>query len=146
MTAIGFYHLTRTSLLQALPRLLWRTLETGEPAVGMCPSAGMVADLDKGLWEAAEPEWLPHGSDADGDAKLQPVWLATDDQAPNGARFLFLVGGAASDRLDAFQRVFDLFDGNNPEAVAAARSRWTTAKAAGHELTYWKQGPRGWEK
>jgi len=106
----------------------------------------LVADLDKGLWEAPEPDWLPHGSEADSDADLQPVWIATDDQAPNGARFLFLVGGAASGRLDAFQRVFDLFDGNDPDAVAAARSRWTAAKAAGHELTYWKQGPRGWEK
>ena len=146
MAAIGFYHLTRTTLIQALPRLLGRTLEAGERALVMCPSAAMVADLDKGLWEASEPDWLPHGSESDGDADLQPVWIATDDQAPNGARFLFLVGGAASDRLDAFQRAFDLFDGNDPEAVAAARSRWTAAKAAGHELTYWKHGPRGWEK
>ena len=28
----------------------------------------------------------------------------------------------------------------------AARGRWTAAKQAGHELTYWQQGVRGWEK
>ena len=25
-------------------------------------------------------------------------------------------------------------------------TRWTEGKAAGHTLTYWQQGPRGWEK
>ena len=66
--------------------------------------------------------------------------------APNGARFLFLVDGAESARLDAFDRVIDLFDGQDEAAVAAARRRWKAAKAAGHALTYWQQGPRGWEK
>ena len=69
-----------------------------------------------------------------------------DDAAPNGARFLFLVDGAVSARLEAFARVFDLFDGNDEAAVAAARERWRAAKAAGHVLTYWQQGPKGWAK
>jgi DNA polymerase-3 subunit chi len=42
--------------------------------------------------------------------------------------------------------VLDLFDGQDPEAVAAARRRWSAAKAAGHALSYWQQGDRGWEK
>jgi DNA polymerase-3 subunit chi len=42
--------------------------------------------------------------------------------------------------------VFDLFDGNDPVAVEAARERWRAAKAAGHTLTYWQQGTRSWEK
>ena len=81
-----------------------------------------------------------------GNADLQPIWLTTADESPNSARFLFLIDGAASARLDAFDRVFDLFDGADEAAVAAARRRWTAAKAAGHALTYWQQGPRGWEK
>jgi DNA polymerase-3 subunit chi len=42
--------------------------------------------------------------------------------------------------------VLDLFDGGDEVAVAAARERWRAAKAAGHDLAYWQQGPRGWEK
>jgi DNA polymerase-3 subunit chi len=30
--------------------------------------------------------------------------------------------------------------------VVAARLRWAAAKSAGHELTYWQQGPREWMK
>jgi len=86
------------------------------------------------------------GTASDGDAELQPIWLAADDAAPNGARFLFLIDGASSARLGEFDRVFDLFDGNDEAAVVAARGRWTAAKAAGYTLTYWQQGARGWEK
>lgn len=146
MAAIGFYHLTHTGLADALPRLLERTLAAEQRAVVLCPSAAALEALDKALWDTAEPDWLPHGTPDDGDADLQPIWLTTDDAAPNGARFLFLVDGASSAKVDSFDRVFDLFDGNDAEAVAAARQRWKLARDAGHELTYWQQGPRGWVK
>ena len=142
---IGFYHLTRSSLVQALPQLLARTLVAKQRALVLCATGDRVAALDRVLWEGTEP-WLPHGTAADGDAELQPIWLATDDTAPNGGRFLFLVDGTPTARLASFERVFDLFDGNDPHAVEAARGRWREAKAAGHTLTYWQQGARGWEK
>jgi DNA polymerase-3 subunit chi len=111
-----------------------------------CGSDASVAALDKALWECNNPDWLPHGTAADGDPDLQPIWLATDDAAPNGARFLFLVDGTTSDRLAGFDRVFDLFGGNSPDSVAAARLRWKAAKSAGHALTYWQQSNGRWEK
>jgi DNA polymerase-3 subunit chi len=146
MTDIGFYHLTRTGPDQALPQLLGRTLATGQRALVLCATMERVAALDDALWKCAEPNWLPHGTAADGDPDLQPIWLATEDTAPNGARFLFLIDGAKTARLGQFERVFDLFDGKDEAAVAAARERWTAAKSAGHTLTYWQQGQRGWEK
>ena len=90
--------------------------------------------------------WLPHGTAADGDPDLQPIWLSTEPDALNGARYLFMVEGTETDRLTAFDRVFDLFDGNDPDAVAAARTRWKQAKSAGHSLTYWQQTEAGWRK
>ncbi len=146
MADIGFYHLTRASADEALPRLLARTLEAGQRAVVMCGSDARSAALDEALWDSRDATWLPHGSGRDGDADLQPIWLTVADEAPNGARFLFMVDGASSGRLDAFDRVFDLFDGTDETAVAAARERWQATKAAGHAVTYWQQGARGWER
>jgi DNA polymerase III subunit chi len=146
MAEIGFYHLTRTGLDQALPQLLGRTLAAGQRALVLCGNAERVAALDDALWRCAEPDWLPHGTQADGDADIQPIWLATEDASSNGARYLFLIDGAHSARLGEFDRVFDLFDGNDEAAVQAAHERWTAAKDAGHTLTYWQQGARGWEK
>ncbi len=145
LSDIGFYHLTRSDVRHALPQLLARALAAGKRALVLCPDADTVKVMDQSLWQADDP-WLPHGSAADGDADLQPIWLATDEPAANGAQFLFLVNGATSAQLDAFERVFDMFDGNDGAAVDAARQRWTNGKAAGHTLTYWQQTPRGWEK
>jgi DNA polymerase-3 subunit chi len=150
MTEIGFYHLTRTPLEQALPKLLGRVLGGGGRAMVLLASEERLAALDAALWHAGDPDWLPHGTPATGHAADQPIWLTTEDApeagAPNGARFLFLLEGTTSARLAAFDRVLDLFDGGDEAAVAAARERWRAAKAAGHELAYWQQGPRGWEK
>ncbi|MGI3778376.1 MAG: DNA polymerase III subunit chi [Janthinobacterium lividum] len=150
MTAIGFYHLTRTGADRALPLLLGRTLAAGARAVVMCGDAARVAAMDDALWLSPDPDWLPHGSARGaglaGDPALQPIWVTERDEAPNGARYLFLLDAARSARLGEFERVFDLFDGADEAAVAAARVRWAEAKAAGHDLAYWQQGERGWER
>jgi DNA polymerase-3 subunit chi len=150
MAEYGFYHLTRTPLEQALPKLLGRVLATGGRAMVLLATRERLDALDAALWTSADPDWLPHGTPTTGHATYQPIWLTTDDApeagAPNGARFLFLLEGAESARLGSFDRVFDLFDGADEDAVAAARTRWRAAKAAGHALTYWQQGARGWEK
>lgn len=147
MTEIAFYHLTRTSLDQALPRLLGRVLGTGGRAFVLCGQEERARALDAALWLVAEPDWLPHGLAGGEHDAAQPVLIGTADIAPgNGARFLVLVDGAASARLAGYDRVLDLFDGADAAAVAAARARWVAAKAAGHALAYWQQGAGGWER
>lgn len=150
MSEVGFYHLTRTGPDKALPKLLGRTLAAGERALVLCASPERAEALDTLLWLSSDPAWLPHGSARTNAADLQPIWLtATSAEAaepPNGARFLFLIDGPACPDLGRFVRVFDLFDGADDAAVASARERWATAKAAGHTLTYWQQSERGWER
>jgi DNA polymerase-3 subunit chi len=147
MADIAFYHLMRMPLDQALPKLLGRVLSTSGRALVLCGSEERVAALDTALWVCPDPDWLPHGTKASGHPTMQPIWLTTEDvPAVNGARFLVLVDGADSSHLAEYDRVLDLFDGQDPEAVAAARRRWSAAKAAGHALSYWQQGDRGWEK
>jgi DNA polymerase III subunit chi len=146
VTEWGFYHCTRTKPQAALPRLLGRTLQAGERAVVLCGDAPSVTALDAALWQCSDPDWLPHGTQADGDADLQPIWITATPEAPNGARFLFLLDNATVADAATWSRIFDLFDGDDASAVAAARTRWSAAKAAGHALTYWQQGANGWQK
>jgi DNA polymerase-3 subunit chi len=145
MAEIGFYHLTRMDAASALPPLLGRTLALGERAVVLCPDAARVAALDAALWLSQNPDWLPHGTKATPHPQWQPIFIAQEDVNPNQAGFLFRIGGAAAE-MAPYKRVFDLFDGNDEAEVLAARARWREAKAAGHTLTYWKQGAQGWEK
>jgi DNA polymerase-3 subunit chi len=54
-----------------------------------------------------------------------------------------LADGAVTNQIDSFKRVFELFDGRDDEAVAAARGRWKSYKDGGHALSYWQQDDRG---
>ena len=57
---------------------------------------------------------------------------------------LFLVEGApVPEDIAAYQRLVLLFDGNDEDALAAARAQWTRVKAGGFDATYWQQDPRG---
>ena len=147
MTQIGFYHLTLSPLEQALPRLLDKALAAGYRAVVLAGSAERVEALNDRLWTYEPDSWLPHGSSKDGDAALQPIWLTATDENPNGATILVMCDGARSDSVAGFSRCLDLFDGNDDEAVQAARERWKLRKAEGHDLVYYQQTERGgWEE
>jgi DNA polymerase-3 subunit chi len=147
MTDIGFYHLTRTPLERALPRLLEKVVETGARAVVIAGSSDRVEALNSVLWTYDQGSFLPHGSARDGDAEEQPIWLTIADENPNGATVLVLAEGAQSAAVGTYARCLDMFDGNDANAVAAARERWRAYAAAGHVLTYWQQNARGgWEK
>ncbi|MDR3505727.1 MAG: DNA polymerase III subunit chi [Acidocella sp.] len=146
MAEIGFYHLTRSDVFAALPALLGRTLQAGEKALVVCPDEALLKLLDERLWTCANPEWLPHGTAKAPHPEWQPVFLTTQaGENPAQAGFLFRINGADT-KADGFKRVFDLFDGNDEEAVMAARERWRAAKAEGHTLAYWKQEETGWVK
>lgn len=147
MTQIGFYHLMRLPLEQALPKLLDKALAAGFRAVVLAGSEERVEALNGRLWTFEPDSWLPHGSARDGDAAMQPIWLTHMDENPNGATVLVMCDGAASEQVGTFQRCLDLFDGNDDEAVQAARERWKRWKAEGHELVYYQQTDRGgWEE
>ena len=146
-TEVNFYHLTRSSLEDALPRLLHKTLQAGERAVVLLGSAERVDALNVHLWVSDERGFLPHGSAKDGEADRQPIWLTHVDENPNGAQFLFVADRARADKVSQYKRCFELFDGRDDTAVADSRERWKAYKAAGHTLQYWQQTDTGgWEK
>ncbi|BBK41729.1 DNA polymerase III subunit chi [Allostella vacuolata] len=143
MTDVGFYHLTRTPLERALPRLLEKVWGSGRRAVVLAASRERAEALNALLWTYDPASFLPHGTARDGNPAQQPIWLTAVDENPNAATVLVLVDGMVSDALAGFERCLDLFDGNDPDAVLAARERWKAARQAGHALTYWQQTEQG---
>ena len=146
MAEIGFYHLLATPLERALPRLLERARAGGYRILVRAASPERVEHLSALLWTYDEASFLPHGSAKDGNAMHQPIWLSEREENPNDAAMLVLVDGVEAGDLGSFARIADLFDGNDPAAVARARERWRRAAAQGHTLTYWQQSGTGWEK
>jgi DNA polymerase III subunit chi len=147
VSEIRFYHLQRTRLEAALPKMLERCLERGERAVVMLGSPERVEAVAAQLWTYSERGFLPHGTAEDGFAARQPVWLTAKDENPNGAQLLFLADGAESAAIADYKLCVELFDGADEQAVAAARRRWAAYKAAGHALSYFQQNDAGaWEQ
>lgn len=147
MTEIGFYHLTRSTLEEALPRLLEKAYVAGQRVLVRAGDPERVEHLDRVLWTYTKESFLPHGTRADGHAESQPIFLTAGAENPNRARLLVLVDGAEVGDLAAFDRCLDLFDGADPQAVERARARWRAALAQGHRCVYWRQDERGrWTK
>jgi len=138
-----FYHLQRSSLDDVLPKLLLLCVKRGWRAVVRGENQDRVDMLDKHLWAFDEKNFLPHGAGYDGSEKAQPVFLSHQDDNPNDANVLFLLDGMDSENLDGFELVCRLFDGNDDNKVAQARTHWKTQKDLGHWLTYWQQNEGG---
>ena len=147
MADIGFYHLQRSPLDRALPKLLEKIMGTGKRAVVVAGSEERVEALASALWTYEQGSFLPHGTRRDGNAEDQPIWLTDIDENPNDARFVIMVDGAQVADLDAYERCLEMFDGNDDDAVAQARARWKTYRDAGHSIKYFQQTDSGgWEQ
>ncbi len=144
---IWFYHLERTSLDQALPELLEKTLAKGWRALVRTSTPDRIDHLDDWLWSWREDSFLPHATAQDPEPARQPVLLTTAADNPNRAQALFLLDGAPDGDLEGVERCILLFDGRDEDAVAHARGRWKAFAAEGHPVSYWKQNERGgWVK
>ena len=149
MGEVRFYHLTERPLEQVLPVMLARSLERGWRVVVRGTDPAWIETLSARLWSHGDASFLPHGTQADGDAARQPVWLCCDAENPNDANTLFLIDNAEAEleELAAMAMVAVLFDGLDEAAVARAREQWRLVSEAGLTAVYWAQDEGGaWVK
>ncbi len=148
MTEVLFYHLQNMSLESVLPPLLEKSLDRGWRVVVQSTSAERTEALDAHLWTYREDSFLPHAIWRAGDAQDQPILLLVEDDNPNRANVRFLVDNAAVP-VDSgtYDRLVLVFNGDDDDALAAARSAWTDCKSRGFEVTYWQADERGrWQR
>jgi DNA polymerase-3 subunit chi len=148
MTEMLFYHLQRQPIERVLPTLIEKSIERGWRVVVQVASDERLEALDAHLWTFRDDSFLAHGTWREGDAREQPVLLTVNDDNPNGAAVRFLVDGApVPPDADSYQRIVLLFDGEDLDAVTAARERWTDGKAKGFDVTYWQTDDEGrWQR
>ena len=148
MTEVLFYHLQNMLLENVLPPLLEKSLERGWRVVVQSTSQERADALDAHLWTYRDDSFLPHATWRAGDAQDQPIVLTAEASNPNGANVRFLIDNAALP-MDSYtyQRLVLVFNGDDGEALAAARDAWTDCKMRGFEVTYWQADDRGrWQR
>lgn len=148
MTEMLFYHLQGQRLEGVLPTLLEKSLERGWRVVVQGVSEERIEALDAHLWTYRDDGFLPHGTWREPEAQAQPVLLTLTESNPNAANVRFLIEGAPVPAdAEAYERIVLLFDGDDEEAVVAARAHWGDAKAKGFDVTYWQPDDSGrWVK
>ena len=147
-TEISFYQLTKSRLDAVLPKLLERALADGLRAVVLADSEERVASFDSLLWSYDQGSFMPHGTEADMIDADQPVFLTAKPQInPNGANLLIATDASFSSNYNEFDRIIEIFDGNNPVELSAANSCFRNLSNSGLSVIFWKQSANGsWKK
>jgi DNA polymerase III subunit chi len=140
---IQFYQLLTTSRERALAKLLAKAMDSGQRTVVRCSTDAETALLSDSLWREDPASFLPHGTARDGHAEAQPICITTGDDTPNGARIAVITDGRTVHDLSSYDKVLDMFDGRNLDALAAARLRYADYKKTGHTLSYIQQQADG---
>ena len=148
MTEVLFYHLQNMSIENVLPPLLEKSLERGWRVVVQSTSPERTEALDAHLWTYSDDSFLPHATARASDAEDQPIILSAEEGNPNGAKVRFLIDNAALPTdADSYERVVLVFNGEDAEALAAARQAWKDCKSRGFDVTYWQTDERGrWQR
>lgn len=148
MTEVLFYHLENITLEAVLPKLLERSVERGWRVAVQASSDERVDVIDTHLWTYRDESFLPHGTSRDRDCAEHPVLITSDGGNLNGSTVRFLVDGVGlPDDAASYERLVLIFNGEDDEAVGAARAQWSQAKASGFEVTYWQADEQGrWQK
>ncbi len=146
-TSVQFYHMLSTPLERVLPKLLEKALSAGFRVVLTTDTEERVEGLNQLLWSYDAASFLPHGSKQDGHEALQPIYLTTGTETPNDAKLLMVTDGKWPENAQHFERILDVFDGNDQAALEAARTRWASYKNQQFTMTYMRQNEAGgWDK
>jgi DNA polymerase-3 subunit chi len=148
MTEVLFYHLQNMSLESVLPSLLEKSLARGWRVVVQSTSPERTDALDAHLWTYSDDSFLPHATWRAGDAQDQPIILSIEEGNPNRANVRFLIDNAGLPAdSESYERLVLVFNGDDTEALAAARENWTACKTRGFDVTYWQADERGrWQR
>jgi DNA polymerase-3 subunit chi len=139
---VDFYQLGEAGLQSVIAAIAGRLLGEGQRLLVVAGDAGLLARLDRQLWDQGAASFLPHAMAGGSDDFRQPILLSSADDAPNLARNILIADGEWRDSALGFERAFFLFDSSTLEA---ARQAWKLlADRDGVERHYWANEAGKW--
>ena len=139
---VDFYQLGGSPPEQVIASIADKLLAQDSRLLIVAEEEGLLARLDRMLWDQGSASFLPHGLGGGAEDARQPILLSTSPDAPNRARNMLIADGRWRDAALAYDRAFYLFDGNTLEG---ARLAWKLlAGREGVERRYWAQEGGKW--
>jgi len=141
---VDFYQLGSSPPEQIIGSIAEKLLAQDGRLLIVAEDEGLLARLDRILWDQAPTGFLPHGLAGGSEDARQPILLSTSPDAPNLARNMLIADGQWREAALAYERAFYLFDSASLEA---ARLAWKLlAGRDGVERRYWAQEDGKWVK
>lgn len=140
---VDFWQLSRDSAEKVVTLIARRVLDGHGRLLVVAPDADQRRAIGRALWEAGPETFLGNGEAQASGAEHQPILLACECVAANGARHVVLADGVYRE-TEGFERVFLLFD---EAATPAARAAWRSLDDRdGLERAFYRQEGEKWIK
>jgi DNA polymerase-3 subunit chi len=141
---VDFYQLGSAPTEQVIASIADKLLAQESRLLIVAEDEGLLARLDRMLWNQQPTSFLPHALAGGADDARQPILLSTSPDAPNLARNLLIADGQWRDSALTYDRAFYLFDAATLEG---ARLAWKLlAGREGVERRYWAQDGGRWKQ
>jgi DNA polymerase-3 subunit chi len=141
---VDFYQLGAAQPDSVIAAIAGRLLEDKQRLLVVAAEEGLLARLNRQLWDQGPASFLPHGQAGEGDDAAQPILLSTGTDAPNLARNILLADGEWREAALAYDRAFYLFD---EATLEGARLAWKLLSGReGVERNYWSLEDGKWSK
>jgi DNA polymerase-3 subunit chi len=139
---VDFYQLAGTPPEQVIASIAEKLLAQDSRLLIVAEDEGLLARLDRLLWDQGKASFLPHALAGGADDARQPILMSTSPDAPNLARNMLIADGQWRDAALAYDRAFYLFDA---ATLDGARLAWKLlAGRDGIERRYWAQENGKW--
>lgn len=141
---VDFYQFGAAQPDSVIAAIAGKLLDDGQRLLVVANDEGLLARLDRQLWDQGAASFLPHGLVGGGDDAAQPILLSAGTDAPNLARNMLIADGEWREAALAYDRAFYLFDA---ATLDGARLAWKLlAGREGVERNYWALEEGKWVK
>jgi DNA polymerase-3 subunit chi len=141
---VDFYQLGAAQPDNVIAAIAGKLLDENQRLLVVASDEGLLARLDRQLWDQGPSSFLPHALAGGTDDTVQPILLSTGTDAPSRARNILIADGEWREAALAYDRAFYLFDEGTLEG---ARLAWKLlAGREGVERNYWALEDGRWTK
>jgi DNA polymerase III subunit chi len=141
---VDFYQLGSAPSEAVIASIAGRLLDEQQRLLVVAADEGLLARLDRQLWDQGAASFLPHALAGGADDAAQPVLLSTGTDAPNLARNILIADGEWREAVIAYDRAFYLFD---EATLEGARLAWKLLSGRDEvERNYWALEDQRWTK
>lgn len=147
MSEVFFYHLTKTTLEIALPKILERALSE-KWSIEIRTSANTNLDeISNAIWRGPEESFLPHCLEDHEDLQDYPIVLCKSP-LKDWRDCLIVVGQAdlKENEVKNYKRICLIFDAKIEVELSKARKSWKKLSEEGINTNYWAEDKGRWVK